>query len=112
MENGTISASQDAGKRVFAIIVSASGNFAEWYDFYIFSFASIYFASQFFLSDGDVITPLLQTAGVFFIGFLMRPIGTWFLGFVADRYGRKRSMLVSIFMMCGGSFFIAILPYL
>ncbi|WP_273783576.1 MFS transporter [Bartonella sp. AU15XJBT] len=110
MENGTISASQDARKRVFAIIASASGNLVEWYDFYVYSFASIYFASQFFPSDGDTITPLLKTAGVFFIGFLMRPIGAWFLGFVADRYGRKRSMLVSIFMMCGGSFFIAILP--
>ncbi|WP_019218864.1 MFS transporter [Bartonella florencae] len=110
MKNETDSASQDARKRIFAIIASATGNLVEWYDFYIYSFASIYFASQFFPSDGDTITPLLKTAGVFFIGFLMRPIGAWLLGFVADRYGRKRSMLVSIFMMCGGSFFIAILP--
>lgn len=40
----------------------------------------------------------------------MRPIGAWLFGFIADRYGRKRSMLISIFMMCGGSFLIAILP--
>lgn len=40
----------------------------------------------------------------------MRPIGAWLFGFIADRYGRKRSMLISIFMMCSGSFLIAILP--
>ncbi|WP_413154602.1 MFS transporter, partial [Bartonella sp. cb54] len=71
---------------------------------------SIYFASQFFPSDGDVVTELLKSSAVFFIGFLMRPIGGWLFGFIADRYGRKRSMLISIFMMCGGSFLIAILP--
>ncbi|WP_273759384.1 MFS family transporter [Bartonella sp. ML70XJBT.G] len=110
MENETIFASDDRKKRIFAIIASASGNLVEWYDFYVYSFASIYFASQFFPSDGDVVTQLLKSAGVFFIGFLMRPIGAWMFGFIADRYGRKNSMLISIFMMCGGSFLIAILP--
>ncbi len=40
----------------------------------------------------------------------MRPIGAWLFGYIADRYGRKRSMLISVYMMCGGSFLIAILP--
>ncbi|ENN94350.1 MFS family transporter [Bartonella vinsonii] len=110
MKSETTLISQDRKKRIFAIMSSASGNLVEWYDFYVYSFASIYFASQFFPSDGDVVTQLLKTAGVFFIGFLMRPIGAWLFGFIADRYGRKRSMLISIFMMCGGSFLIAILP--
>ncbi|PIT69799.1 MFS family transporter [Bartonella tribocorum] len=100
----------DTRKRIFAIISSASGNLVEWYDFYAYSFASVYFASQFFPEDEDIVTQLLKTAGIFFIGFLMRPIGAWLFGFIADRYGRKRSMLISIFMMCGGSFLIAILP--
>ncbi|WP_273755153.1 MFS family transporter [Bartonella sp. MM73XJBT.G] len=100
----------DTRKRIFAIISSASGNLVEWYDFYAYSFASVYFASQFFPEDEDIVTQLLKTAGIFFIGFLMRPIGAWLFGFIADRYGRKRSMLISVFMMCGGSFLIAILP--
>ncbi|WP_317993465.1 MFS transporter [Bartonella gliris] len=110
MKNETTLAQHDTRKRVLAIISSASGNLVEWYDFYVYSFASIYFASQFFPSNGDVITELLKSSGVFFIGFLMRPIGAWLLGYIADRYGRKNSMLISIFMMCGGSFLIAILP--
>ncbi|UNE53659.1 MFS family transporter [Bartonella machadoae] len=110
MENETTLAPHDTRKRIRAIVSSASGNLVEWYDFYVYSFTSIYFASQFFPSDGDVVMQLLKAAGVFAIGFLMRPIGGWLFGFIADRYGRKRSMLISVFMMCGGSFLIALLP--
>ncbi|UTO27887.1 MFS family transporter [Bartonella harrusi] len=110
MKNETTLAPHDTRKRIFAIISSASGNLVEWYDFYAYSFTSIYFASQFFPSDNDTVTQLLKVAGIFFIGFLMRPIGAWLFGFIADRYGRKRSMLISVFMMCCGSFLIAILP--
>ncbi|EJF77182.1 MFS transporter, metabolite:H+ symporter (MHS) family protein [Bartonella sp. DB5-6] len=110
MVNEAALAPHDTRRRIFAIISSASGNLVEWYDFYVYSFTSIYFASQFFPSDGNVVAQLLQAAGVFAIGFLMRPIGGWLFGFIADRYGRKRSMLISVFMMCSGSFLIAVLP--
>ncbi|AGF74698.1 alpha-ketoglutarate permease [Bartonella australis AUST/NH1] len=110
MENEKTLTRHDTRKRVASIVSSASGNLVEWYDFYIYSFTSIYFAPQFFPSGGDVVVQLLKAAGVFFVGFLMRPIGGWLFGFIADRYGRKRSMLISVFMMCGGSFLIALLP--
>ncbi|WP_455480353.1 MFS family transporter [Bartonella sp. B12(2025)] len=103
-------APHDTKKRIFSIISSASGNLIEWYDFYTYAFTSIYFSSQFFPSDGDVVLELLKSSAVFFIGFLMRPIGGWLFGFIADRYGRKRSLLISVIMMCSGSFLIAILP--
>lgn len=93
-----------------AIMNSASGNLIEWFDFYTYSFTSVYFASQFFPSNGNTIEELLKAAGVFFIGFLMRPIGGWLFGYIADKYGRKIAMLLSIYMMCAGSFAIALLP--
>ncbi|MDD9329530.1 MAG: MFS transporter, partial [Bartonella sp.] len=96
MENEETLALYDAKKRIRSIIFSASGNLVEWYDFYVYSFTSIYFASQFFPSDGNVILQLFKAAIVFSIGFLMRPIGGWLFGFIADRYGRKRSMLISV----------------
>lgn len=100
----------DTRKRVFAIVSSASGNLVEWYDFYIYSFTSIYFASQFFPSNGDKVTELLKAAIVFFVGFLMRPIGGYIFGRIADKYGRKNSMLISVLLMCAGSLMIALLP--
>ena len=47
---------------------------------------------------------------MFAAGFLMRPIGGWLFGRIADRRGRKTSMLISVTMMCVGSLLIACLP--
>ncbi|PIJ49171.1 alpha-ketoglutarate transporter [Erwinia sp. OLTSP20] len=96
-------------QRIWAIFGASSGNLVEWFDFYVYSFFSLYFAQVFFPS-GDSTTQLLKTAGVFAAGFLMRPIGGWLFGFIADKYGRKKSMLISVFMMCFGSLVIGCLP--
>ncbi|MRN44981.1 MFS transporter, partial [Brucella sp. 09RB8913] len=95
--------------RVYAIVASASGNLVEWYDFYVYSFGALYFASQFFPAE-DQTSQLLNAAAIFAAGFLMRPIGGWLFGRIADKLGRRLSMLVSVTMMCFGSFAIAILP--
>ncbi len=96
-------------KHIMAIIGASSGNLVEWFDFYIYSFCAIYFAPAFFPSS-DPTTQLLNTAGVFAVGFFMRPIGGWFFGRLADKQGRKTSMITSVMMMCLGSLMIACLP--
>jgi MHS family alpha-ketoglutarate permease-like MFS transporter len=100
---------EEKRKRIFAIVSASSGNLVEWFDFYVYSFASIYFASQFFPS-GNATAEFLKSAAVFAVGFLMRPIGGWMFGRIADRVGRKKSMVVSVLMMCAGSLAIAVLP--
>lgn len=99
----------DNRRRIRSIIASASGNLVEWYDFYVYSFCALYFASAFF-PQGDRTTQLLSAAGVFAVGFLMRPIGSWIFGRLADRKGRKTSMVISVLMMCLGSLMVALLP--
>lgn len=101
--------SHDTWRRIRAIIGASSGNLVEWFDFYIYSFASLYFAHAFF-PDGNDTTELLKTAGVFAIGFLMRPLGGIFFGRLADRRGRRSAMMLSVVMMCAGSIMIACLP--
>lgn len=99
----------DTRKRIFAILGASSGNLVEWFDFYVYSFCAIYFAPAFF-PKGDSTTQLLNTAGVFAAGFLMRPIGGWLFGRIADKHGRRTSMMISVLMMCGGSLMIAFMP--
>jgi MHS family alpha-ketoglutarate permease-like MFS transporter len=101
--------SADRRRRILAIIGASSGNLVEWYDFYAYAFTSIYFASAFFPS-GDATSQLLGTAGIFAVGFFMRPLGGWLFGWLADRHGRRISMIISVLMMCGGSLLIALLP--
>ena len=95
--------------RIFAIVGASSGNLVEWFDFYIYAFCALYFAPAFF-PKSDSTAQLLNTAGVFAAGFLMRPIGGWLFGRIADRKGRKTSMVISVTMMCAGSLVIACLP--
>jgi len=96
-------------KRIFSIVAASSGNLVEWFDFYVYAFTALYFAPAFF-PKSDPTAQLLNSAGVFAAGFLMRPIGSWLFGRVADRYGRKRSMVISVLMMSAGSLLIAVLP--
>jgi MFS transporter, MHS family, alpha-ketoglutarate permease len=108
LDNG-ISKAGDDRRRIFAIVGAASGNLVEWFDFYIYSFCAIYFAPAFF-PNGNPTTQLLNTAGIFAVGFFMRPIGGWLFGRIADKHGRRMAMLISVLMMCGGSLSIAVLP--
>jgi metabolite-proton symporter len=99
----------DRGRRIRAIVGASSGNLVEWYDFYAYAFTSIYFAAAFFPGD-DPTSQLMSTAGIFAVGFFMRPLGGWLFGWIADRHGRRNSMVISVLMMCAGSLMIAALP--
>lgn len=95
--------------RIGAIVAASSGNLVEWFDFYIYAFCAIYFAPAFF-PKSDPTGQLLNTAGVFAAGFLMRPIGGWLFGRLADRSGRRTALVASVSTMCVGSLMIACLP--
>src|SRR6516225_3730757 len=99
----------DRRRRIIAISGASSGNLVEWYDFYAYAFTSIYFAAA-FVPTGDATGQLLGTAGIFAVGFFMRPLGGWLFGWLADTHGRRTSMIVSVLMMCAGSLMIAIMP--
>jgi MHS family alpha-ketoglutarate permease-like MFS transporter len=102
-------AAPDRAARLKAIIGGSTGNLVEWFDWYVYAAFSLYFASHFFPSDNRT-TELLGTAGVFAVGFVMRPIGAWIMGIYADRHGRKAGLSVSVTLMCAGSLLIAVTP--
>ncbi|MCF1592128.1 MFS transporter [Streptomyces muensis] len=97
-------------RRVVSNIVRGSiGNLIEWYDWYAYTAFSVYFAAAFFPS-GDQTAQLLNTAAVFAVGFLMRPIGGWVLGRYADRRGRRAALTLSVTLMAAGSLIVALTP--
>lgn len=97
------------GERIRAILIGSSGNLVEWYDFYVYAAFSLYFAKSFFPA-GNQTAQLLNTAAIFAVGFLMRPIGAWVFGRMADRHGRRLSLTASVLLMCFGSAMIAVTP--
>ena len=96
-------------QRVRSIIGGSLGNLVEWYDWYVYSAFALYFSGAFFPSD-DKTAELLKSAGVFALGFLMRPIGGWLMGTYADKKGRKAALTASVLMMSVGSLIIALIP--
>ena len=92
------SATMPVGRRLLSIFSGSAGNLVEWYDWYVYSSFAIYFAGAFF-PRGDRTAQLLNTAGVFALGFLMRPIGGWLFGWRADRHGRRRAVMGSVFLV-------------
>jgi MHS family alpha-ketoglutarate permease-like MFS transporter len=109
MLNNTIPAPQTTGGRIRSIIGGSLGNLVEWYDWYVYTAFSLYFSGSFFPADNETVQ-LLNTAGIFAIGFLMRPIGGWIMGTFADRRGRKAALTFSVLLMSVGSLMIAITP--
>lgn len=102
-------AAMTARKRMVSMLAATGGSLIEWFDFYIYTFMAIYFSPAFF-PGGDKTTQLLAAAGIFAAGFLARPVGGWFFGWMADTVGRKRSMIVSVNFMCIGAFMCAFVP--
>jgi MHS family alpha-ketoglutarate permease-like MFS transporter len=95
--------------RLRNIVGGSAGNLVEWYDWYVYSAFTLYFAPVFF-PKGDSTAQLLSAAAVFAVGFVMRPIGAWAMGIYADRRGRKAGLSLSVSLMCAGSLMIAVTP--
>ncbi|MFJ2332869.1 MFS transporter [Pseudomonas helleri] len=109
---GSASAAPQAkttSSRIKSIFSGSVGNMVEWYDWYVYAAFSLYFAKAFF-PKGDTTAQLLNTAAIFAVGFLMRPIGGWLMGLYADRKGRKAALMASVLLMCFGSLVIALSP--
>jgi MHS family alpha-ketoglutarate permease-like MFS transporter len=104
-----MSAAQPHLRRLKSIFGGSVGNLVEWYDWYVYSAFSLYFAKAFFPS-ADTTAQLLNTAAVFAVGFFMRPLGGWLMGWYADRQGRKQALTASVLLMCLGSLLIALTP--
>ena len=97
------------GHRLRNIIGGSAGNLVEWYDWYVYSAFTLYFAPVFF-PKGDRTAQLLSAAAVFAVGFVMRPVGAWVMGIYADRHGRKAGLTLSVTLMCAGSLIIGLTP--
>ncbi|MFJ8569096.1 MFS transporter [Streptomyces sp. NPDC093514] len=96
-------------KRRLALVGGSLGNLVEWYDWFVYASFAIYFADSFFPGDNPT-TQLMNTAGIFAVGFLMRPVGGWILGRAADRHGRKSALTLTVTMMSVAALLIAVAP--
>ncbi len=102
----------DASERrakIKAVVIVASGNFLEMYDFMVFGYYATAIGATFFPARSEFASLMLSLA-TFGAGFLMRPIGAVVLGAYMDRHGRRAGLLLTLGMMAVGTLTIAALP--
>jgi MHS family alpha-ketoglutarate permease-like MFS transporter len=107
--DGAAAGERISGKRLSAIFIGSAGNLVEWFDFYCYSAFALYFANSFFPAQ-DPTAQMMSTAGIFALGFFVRPIGGILFGHIGDRLGRKTALMASVLLMCFGSLLIACAP--
>ena len=110
MMSGEAEIEQHARRGSLATIVGgAIGNLIEWYDWTIYGLLSSVFAAQ-IIPANNPSTSLIGVLLTFAIGFLLRPVGSLVLSPMADRYGRRRMLALTIILMGVGSLIIAVTP--
>jgi MFS transporter, MHS family, alpha-ketoglutarate permease len=92
-----------------SLIASGAGNLLEWFDWTVYTVASVYIASALF-DKTDRMSSLLNTLAVFAAGFFARPLGGIIFGAMADRVGRRAVLLTTMLLMAVASFLIALIP--
>ncbi|MFP1632505.1 MFS transporter [Zhengella sp. ZM62] len=91
------------------IMAGFIGNVVEWYDFALYGFLAGVIAPVFFPA-GSPTAGLIATYGIFAAGFIMRPLGAAAFGWFGDRYGRARTMQISVVMMALPTLLLGLLP--
>lgn len=97
-------------KKIALIIIGGTiGNVAEWYNFLLYSYLATTMAQLFFPTQHPW-TALILTYVVFALGFLARPLGGVFFGWLGDTHGRQRALIISQTMMAVPALLIGCLP--
>jgi MFS family permease len=93
----------------FIIGSSAVGTLIEWYDFYIYGVLAVFFSQHFFPPGNDAMA-LLASLGIFWTGFVVRPLGSVIFGHFGDRIGRKFTFMLTLLLMGAATFLVGVLP--
>lgn len=93
-----------------ATFAAFAGAFLEWYDFWVFGTAAALVFPQVFFPEAPPTVALMQSFGTFAVAFLARPVGAILFGHFGDRVGRKPVLLVTVFLIGGGTFLMGLLP--
>lgn len=108
-----MSASETSGKRPgFKVAIMASAGAAvEWYDFFIYgTAAALVFPHLFFPADLPPFVAQIASFSTFAVGFVARPLGGMLFGHYGDNHGRKRALVLAMFLMGISTTLIGLLP--
>jgi len=92
------------------VATSLAATSIEWYDFFIYGTAAALVFNKLFFPSTDPLTGTLLAFATFGVGFVARPVGGMIFGHFGDRVGRKKALVVGLFMMGTATTLIGLLP--
>jgi len=105
-----LSANEHSRELRRAVIAATVGTTIEWYDFLLYStMAGLVFGKLFFPNEAPL-AATLSAFGIYFVGFVARPIGALIFGHFGDRVGRKSTLIATLMLMGISTFLVAFLP--
>src|ERR1700760_4447762 len=93
-----------------ALLASTVGTTIEWYDFLLYGTATGLVFGKLFFPESTPLIGVLQAFGVFFIGFVGRPIGAAIFGHYGDRIGRKATLIMTLLITGIATFCVGLVP--
>jgi MFS family permease len=93
-----------------ALIASTVGTTIEWYDFLLYGTASALVFGPLFFPKSDPLAGVLASFGIFFIGFVGRPIGAAIFGHWGDRIGRKATLIATLLITGIATIAVGLVP--
>ncbi|ODU05974.1 MAG: hypothetical protein ABS81_06040 [Pseudonocardia sp. SCN 72-86] len=92
------------------VLATLAGSSLEWYDFFLYATASALVFNKVFFSAEDPAVGTLLAFGTFAVGFVARPIGSVIFGAIGDRFGRRPSLVGTLFLMGAATTAIGLVP--
>jgi metabolite-proton symporter len=92
-------------------VMASAGAAVEWYDFFLYgTAAALVFPHLFFPPDLPPFVAQIASFSTFAVGFIARPVGGMIFGHYGDIHGRKRALVVAMFVMGFSTMLIGLLP--
>jgi len=86
------------------------GSALEYYDFFIYATAASLIFPQIFFPKTDPKIAIIASLATYGVGYVARPIGAFVLGHWGDTTGRKRVLIICMFLMGFSTMAVGILP--
>ena len=91
-------------------LTALAGTSIEWYDFFLYATAAALVFPSAFFPGSDPTIGLVLSFGTLAFGFIARPLGGIIFGHFGDRVGRKKTLVIALWMMGISSTLIGLLP--
>jgi MFS family permease len=93
-----------------AAVAAWIGSALEYYDLAIYGTAAALVFPKIFFPEGNETTATVAAFATFGVAYVARPIGSFLMGHIGDKLGRKKVLIGTLLLMGASTFLVGCLP--